>query len=422
MNDDPPPPAATQESPSQVASDEESASARAHSERPRLKETADAMRLRPTLPPVTRLSRKALLGLGVIVSIGLGGALVYALQGRENAERPPELVPTDNRTTPDGLAQLPRDYSGIPRLGPPLPGDLGRPILRAQQQGKDVPIPGIATSAPPAQPVDPAVQQRQQEREAARTAKLFATGTSTASTETPSVLVEGLPINAVQPPGAAQPTAPVDRREAFLGRRSESTTSAERITAPPSRKFLQAGAIIPIALLTGIRSDLPGQVTAQVTSNVHDSTTGRTILIPQGTRVIGDYDSGVAFGQRRVLLAWNRLIFPDGRSLTLDRQPGTDAQGQAGMQDGVDRHWDQMLRASLLSTILGVGAELGAGSDDSAIFRALRRGAADSFTDTGRQVVDRQLDVSPTLTVRAGFTARILVTRDLILEPYGAIP
>ena len=422
MSEDPPPPAAPPENPSPVRSDEESASGWAQTGRPRLKETADAMRLRPTLPPVTRLSRKALLGLGVIVSIGLGGALVYALQGREDPERPAELVPTDNRSTPDGLAQLPRDYSGIPRLGPPLPGDLGRPILRAQQQGKDVPVPGIATSVSTAQPVDPAVQQRQQEREAARTAKLFATGTSTASAETPPVLMEGLPINAGQPPGSAQPIAPIDRREAFLGRRSEPTTSAERITAPPSRQILQAGAIIPISLLTGIRSDLPGQVTAQVTSNVHDSPTGRTILIPQGTRVIGDYDSGVAFGQKRVLLAWNRLIFPDGRSLALDRQPGTDAQGQAGMQDGVDRQWGQMLRASLISTILGVGAELGTGSDDSAILRALRRGAADSITDTGRQIVDRQLDVSPTLTVRAGFTARILVTRDLILEPYGDTP
>ncbi|PZU45061.1 MAG: conjugal transfer protein TraI [Sphingomonas sp.] len=422
MSDDPPPSATAPERAAAVTSDEESASGQAQRERPRLKETADAMRLRPTLPPVTRLSRKALLGLGVIVSIGLGGVLVYALQGRENAERPPELVPTDNRTTPDGLAQLPRDYSGIPRLGPPLPGDLGRPILRAQQQGRDVPIPGIVTSAPPAQPVDSAVQQRQQEREAARTAKLFAAGSTTASTETPSVLMEGLPINAGQPPDAAQPTAPIERREAFLGRRSEPTTSPERITTAPSRQILQAGTIIPIALLTGIRSDLPGQVTAQVTSNVHDSPTGRTILIPQGTRVIGDYDSGVAFGQQRVLLAWNRLVFPDGRSLALDRQPGTDAQGQAGMQDGVDRHWGQMLRASLLSTILGVGGELGTGSDDSAILRAVRRGAADSITDTGRQIVDRQLDVSPTLTVRAGFTARILVTRDLILEPYGATP
>ena len=419
---DPPPPAAAPEGSSAVSSDDESANGRAQSERPRLKETADAMRLRPTLPPVTRLSRKALLGLGVVVSIGLGGALVYALQGREDVERPPELVPTDNRTTPNGLSQLPRDYSGIPRLGPPLPGDLGRPILRAQQQGRDVPIPGIATSAPRAQPMDPAVQQRQQEREAARTAKLFAAGSTTTSPEASSALMEDLPINAGQPPGAAQPAAAIDRREAFLDRRNEPTTSAERITAPPSRQILQAGAIIPIALLTGIRSDLPGQVTAQVTSNVHDSPTGRIVLIPQGTRVIGDYDSGVTFGQQRVLLAWNRLIFPDGRSLVLDRQPGADPQGRAGMQDGVDRHWGQMLRASLLSTILGVGAELGAGSEESEILSALRRGAADSITDTGRQVVDRQLDVSPTLTVRAGFTARILVTRDLILEPYGATP
>ncbi|TPE61934.1 TrbI/VirB10 family protein [Sandaracinobacter neustonicus] len=414
MSDDPPPADAPRAAAPDVAS-----SAGVPTERPRLKEAADAMRLRPALPPVTRLSRKALLAIGVAVSIGVGGALIYALKGREAAERPAELLPTDNRSTADGLAQLPRDYSGIPRLGPPLPGDLGRPILRAQQQGKDVPVPGINAPSSGSQPVNPEVQQRQLERETARTARLFAAGNITAAPEAASAAMDELPAEVGQQAGSAQTGTTVDPREAFLNRRAAPTTSAERITAPSSRQVLQAGAIIPIALLTGIRSDLPGQVTAQVTSNVYDSPTGRIVLIPQGTRVVGDYDSGVTFGQRRVLLAWNRLILPDGRSLALDRQPGTDAQGQAGMQDGVDRHWGQMLRASLLSTILGIGTELGSGSDDSDLVRALRRGAADSVTDIGRQIVGRQLDVAPTLTIQPGFTARILVTRDLVLEPYG---
>ncbi|MBP0574207.1 TrbI/VirB10 family protein, partial [Mycobacterium tuberculosis] len=92
-------------------------------------------------------------------------------------------------------------------------------------------------------------------------------------------------------------------------------------------------------LITGIRSDLPGQITAQVTENIYDSPTGRILLIPQGTRVIGQYDNGVGFGQRRILLVWNRLIFPNGRSVVLERQPGADTQGYAGLEDGVDYHW-----------------------------------------------------------------------------------
>ena len=91
--------------------------------------------------------------------------------------------------------------------------------------------------------------------------------------------------------------------------------------------MVQAGAVIPAALVTGLRSDLPGQITAQVTSNVYDSPTGRFLLIPQGARLIGEYDSRVAFGQSRVLLAWTRLILPNGRSIVLERQPGADAAG-----------------------------------------------------------------------------------------------
>jgi hypothetical protein len=109
---------------------------------------------------------------------------------------------------------------------------------------------------------------------------------------------------------------------------------------------LQAGAVISAALITGIRSDLPGQITAQVTENVYDSPTGKILLVPQGTRVIGQYDSGVGFGQRRVLLVWNRLIFPNGRSIVLERQPGADAEGYAGLEDGVDYHWGELFKAA----------------------------------------------------------------------------
>ncbi|OIQ63612.1 type IV secretion system protein virB10 [mine drainage metagenome] len=184
---------------------------------------------------------------------------------------------------------------------------------------------------------------------------------------------------------------------------------------------MQAGNVIPASLITGIRSDLPGQITAQVTENVYDSPSGRFLLIPQGTRLIGVYDSQVSFGQSRVLLVWTRLIVPNGRSIVLDRQPGADAAGYAGLEDEVDNHWGALFKAALLSTLLGVGSELGAGSDtgnNSGIIQALRLGTSETLNQTGQQVVQRNLNIQPTLTIRPGFPVRVIVNRDLVLEPY----
>ena len=182
---------------------------------------------------------------------------------------------------------------------------------------------------------------------------------------------------------------------------------------------VQAGSVIPAALITGIRSDLPGQITAQVTQNVYDSPSGRILLIPQGSRLIGEYDSDVAAGQNRVLLAWDRLILPGGHSILLDRLPGADAAGMAGLEDRTNYHWGNMLKAALISTLLGAGTEL-ISNGDSDLIRALRFGTQDTISQTGRQVVQRQLNVPPTLTVRPGFSLRIIVTRDLVLEPAPA--
>ena len=205
-------------------------------------------------------------------------------------------------------------------------------------------------------------------------------------------------------------TAPTDRR----------TVSHDRLAGPVSRYIVQAGAVIPAALITGIRSDLPGQVTAQVTEHVYDSPTGSHLLIPQGSRLIGTYDSQVAHGQDRVLLVWTRLIMPNGRSIVLERQGATDTQGFAGLADEVDHHWGRLFSAAALSTLLGVGAQLGAFANDSAILTALRRGSADSLSQTGQLVVRRNLNVQPTITIRPGYPVRVLVGRDLVLAPYRA--
>ncbi|MFB4382291.1 TrbI/VirB10 family protein [Agrobacterium sp. LR_9] len=381
-------------------------------------EAAAPMRLRAEAPRVTRLSRKVLAGLGLVASLGLGGALVYALQTRHDGRPSEELYSTENRSTADGLQGLPRDYAGVPQLGPPLPGDLGRPIVSAQNRGEPVPTPGIS----PAQPGMSAEEQRRlQEIETARTSRLFAASEARTSTQPnsslPSLAQPDLASLGLAPPPAT-PTAQ-ERQQAFLNAPVDRrTVAADRVTAPASPNILQAGAIISAALITGIRSDLPGQITAQVTENIYDSPTGRILLVPQGTRVLGQYDNNVQFGQSRVLLVWNRLIFPNGRSIVLERQPGADAEGYAGLQDGVDYHWWDLAKAAGLSTLLSVGAEL-ATNDDDRLIQAIRNGGQDTINDAGQQIIQRQLNIAPTLTIRPGFPVRVIVTRDLVLEPYG---
>ena len=120
-----------------------------------------------------------------------------------------------------------------------------------------------------------------------------------------------------------------------------------------------------------------------------------------------------------MLLVWSRLIFPNGRSIVLEQQPGADAEGYAGLEDGVDYHWGDLFKAAALSTILSVGAEAGTSQNENNLVQALGQGASNSVSQTGQQIVSRQLDIAPTLTIRPGFPVRVMVTRDLVLEPYG---
>ena len=168
-----------------------------------------------------------------------------------------------------------------------------------------------------------------------------------------------------------------DHKLAFLnGNVDRRTVSPDRVEAPASPYMLQAGAVIPAALITGLRSDLPGQVTAQVTEDVYDSPTGKILLIPQGARLVGQYDAQIAFGQSRALLVWNRLIMPNGRSIVLERQPGADPEGYAGLEDEVDNHWGMLFKAAILSTLLSVGSEAGTSNNENSLVQALRQGSS----------------------------------------------
>ncbi|WP_299614108.1 TrbI/VirB10 family protein [uncultured Tateyamaria sp.] len=371
-------------------------------------DTAAAMRLRADPPRVTRISRKVIVGLGVVAGLGIGAALIYGLQRPDRTAAPEELITTDRRQPADGLRDLPGSYDAIPRLGPPLPGDLGGGILDAQQRGQPIAAPSLA---PPT--MDPTEQQRLAELEAARVSDLFFQTRSGAPTST------GFQMPPAAPGSGLAATPETDPRQAFLTvPTNRRTVAPDRVQPPASPWLLQAGSVIPAALITGIRSDLPGQITAQVTQNVYDSPTGSLLLIPQGTRLVGAYDDSVTVGQRRVLLVWTRLIFPDGRSLVLERQPGADTAGYAGLEDRVDNHWGSILRAAGLSTLLAVDAELSLDEEDR-LARALRDGALDTVNEAGQRIVQRQLEVPPTLTIRPGFPVRVIVTRDLVFAPSG---
>jgi type IV secretion system protein TrbI len=378
---------------------------------------AASLRLRPEQPPVRRLSRKILATLAAIAALAILGALVFALQSRGTREVSTELHSTDHKTTADELEKLPKDYSGLPQappprpfpqLGPPLPGDLGRPILNVQG--------GTPTADE---------QRIAQEDEAARVSKVFATTNvrQESPTTPPPAASGGVPGQ----PQAADSKPPIDpgslqnmqdRKLGFLNAETDKrTVSLDKLSRPASRYILQAGSVIPAALITGIRSDLPGEITAQVTENVCDSPSGKILLIPQGARLIGQYDSQISFGQIRVLLVWVRIIMPNGNSIVLEHQPGADIAGYAGLEDGVDYHWGNLLNAAGISTLLGISSELVLNSNN-AVVQALRTGTENTINQTGQTLVSRQLNVQPTLTIRPGFPVRVVVNRDLVFVPY----
>lgn len=416
----------------------------------------ERLELRGRPRAVTRLSRRALIALGSGSSLVIGGLAIWALstsQHRGNA--PEELYSTDRKPVAEGLNTLPRDYSGlppapppgVPQLGPPLPGDLGRPILSAGQQGTSPiapPGPAPASAPPPGpSPEEQArlaeLQRRAQEAEAARRSSLFVQ-VAQRSDEKPSGNEQAVagdpprrdPFAAVPGSGESGRSDETfaqngqDRKASFLNGAADTKIYATgRLQTPVSPFQVMAGTIIPAAMVTGLNSDLPGQAIASVTEPVYDTVTGGTLLIPQGSRLLGTYDAQVAYGQSRVLLVWTRLIMPDGSSIVLDRLSGTDAKGFAGLEDETDNHWGKLLAGAALSTLLGVGAELGSGNRGSidgsdTVVVATGRSAENSVNQVGQQITRRNLNIQPTLTVRPGFPVRVIVNKDLVLRPYGA--
>jgi type IV secretion system protein TrbI len=394
------------------------------------------LRARPV--PITRINRKVLYGVVFVGLLFLAGLVIVALNPpRFTTKTPSELYNVDQKAVTDVLSKLPSSYEGI---------NIPRATPRAAQ--------GPTGSGPvsTAFGVDPAAELEQAERvrvtrlatQARESGVFFRLQLKAAPRPEDSTEIKG----PVEPKAAtaASVTRPSDRALLTISRRIGADSAEDGLSPEPSdqeRKLtflksgpekdiynphglqtpvspyqLMAGTVISASLVTGLNSDLPGFVIAVVTEHVYDTSTGRHLLVPQGTRLLGKYDSVVAFGQERALVVWQRLIFPDGSSIVIDNLPATDAGGYAGLADDVDLHTWKLLKGVALATILGVGSQLSFGSTDSDLVKALRESTQSTTNRAGQRLVERNLNVQPTITVRPGWSLRVIVHKDLILRPY----
>jgi type IV secretion system protein VirB10 len=356
-----------------------------------------------------RFRRGAIIGAAALGSISLMGIAWMALKPQvfRQVAQESELSQPLAKPASDALAGLPSSYGDAPKLGPPLPGDLGRPILRAQERTEAEVAPSRVDTA------EAERQQRLAELKAARESGVLAQVTSGRGAAAAPATAEDIPTTSNAVPADAQGT----RKERFASAQDGAADlNSHGLVAPVSPNSLLAGSVIAASLITGLNSDLPGMVTAQVTQNVFDTVTGSILLVPQGSRLIGKYDSVVAFGQKRALVIWQRLILPDGSSVRLDNMPATDSSGFAGLSDKVDFHTWRLLKGVAIATLLGAGSELTI-SGESDLVEAIRESAQSNTARAGDQITQRNLDIQPTITIRPGAPVRVLVTRDLVLEP-----
>jgi type IV secretory pathway VirB10-like protein len=365
--------------------------------------------LRTDPPAISRFRREIIIGFSAVLAIAvaiIGWTALSPAKYHASAPKLNESAPAQGNAQ-EVLAAAPADYSEVPRLGPPLPGDLGGPILRHQQESGDQPGEMSESHEQNAQlQAQLAEQQRLHNLELAAHASNLIVRSGSQEHGRRDIG------NSILPEGAG-----VSASNAEIGK--SDNVSDHGWSAPPSPWLLQAGSIIAASLITGLNSDLPGLVTAQVSQNVFDSISGKILLIPQGARLIGSYDSSVSYGQNRMLLVWQRIVFPDGSSIQIDNLPATDAQGYVGLKDQVDRHSLEVLKGIGLSSLMGIGPEFASGSTDSDLVKAVREALEDSGAGASQQLVQRGMSVKPTLKVRPGWPLRIVVHKDIILKPWS---
>jgi type IV secretory pathway VirB10-like protein len=375
----------------------------------------DDPRLKVARPSSRTLRMKPVLG-AIAALLVVGGYTVLASVRKGDAGREIDREPPKLTERPSSLPAIIQEAPSTPEPPPPAPQ---LPLA----------VPAAASIAPPPRP-DPRAQQALQE-ELAREAELVRTEAEARNSlpgpppPLPVASPAGGAALAGQSPDAWDPNLQT-RKNAFLDdprlRADYLPTSLQPALSPYE---IKATTVIPATLISGINSDLPGPIIAQVREQVYDTATGQHLLIPQGARLLASYDSMVAWGQERVLMCWNRLILPNGKSVNLQCMPAADLKGQAGLTDEVDNHWNRLLAAVGLSTVLSLGAQAAAGDPTGYqpnLAQQAARNAAGQINSAGQAVVQRQINIQPTITVRPGFGVNVIVTKDMVLEPYSDTP
>lgn len=412
----------------------------------------EKLELRAKPRPVTRISRKMLYaGSGVALML-ISGAVLIALDPPDWKDgTQTELIDPRRTQAPEGIEQLPSSYEGIPKLGPPNTGDLGKSLTRLE---RDLNVETPSLRPLPSYKPDPEEDFRRAERirlarlaAQANESKLFFTvqarqtngagGTvsgvtrglnadivSTRAAATPEIgspfdLLSTLTALNAAPTGQTLPDLNGQQAKLeFLNKGPDGKIYNEHGHQQPASPYqLMAGTIIAASLVTGLNSDLPGTVIAQVTEHTYDSVSGQHLLVPQGSRLIGKYDSNVSFGQNRALVVWQRIIRPDGTSIVVDNLPGTDTAGYAGIADTVDYHTWELVKGIGLATLLGVGTEVSFGSNESELIQAIRESTQENTNRAGQRIVERTLNIQPSITVRPGWPIRVIVNKDIVLPP-----
>jgi type IV secretion system protein VirB10 len=384
------------------------------------KENPEALVLRGRPRPVIRFRRGLIVGVAGAATAAIAVMAWVALDppslNLEPGADAPELAA---QGPDDSLAAGPATYADVPQLGPPLPGDLGRPILDQQRKRGAVPVRWAGDADPSAETMAAEEQRRTSEEQAARaSAVLVPLASAAASVPEPPIADRSGRATGDRADASAPPDHGAGRQRKMEFAGPGPRPPGHGLVDAASPWMLSAGTVIPASLITGLNSDLPGIVLAQVTQAVRDSATGTQVLIPQGARLVGRYDSNVGYGQRRLMLVWERAIFPDGSWLDLGTMPATDPGGYSGIEDEVDVHGARLLNGIALSTLLGVGTELGFSGGDSDLARAIERSAGQDGARAGDRLVARNLDVQPTLTVRPGWPVRAVLHTDLVLKPW----
>ncbi|WP_088347336.1 MULTISPECIES: TrbI/VirB10 family protein [Rhodomicrobium] len=386
----------------------------------------DDLQLKVGPRPVTRINRRLLILVAAILLAGIALLVLIALQPPSWRNAPsPELVTTETRPVTDRLSELPPSYDAADSPLKPAPAPAAVPKPEVPLLGDPASLDSDALKSP----VFFRLQLKEPPNKADATPQVAASRsgpTAGAATFDPASVAlraaeraQALAAGDAAPPDTGATNQ--DRKLSFLKQSSaREIYNPHQLEKPASPYQLLAGSIIPASLLSGLNSDLPGFVIAQVTEHVFDSVTGSHLLIPQGSRLIGRYDSVVAFGQERALVIWQRIIRPDGASIVIENLPATDTGGYSGLADQIDLHSWKLLKGVALATVLGVGSSLafGAGSGDSDIISALREATGQTTNRAGQALVERNLGVQPTITVRPGWPLRVIVHKDLILNPY----